>query len=157
MKKKKSNLDEMQEQELLKIEHNGCWLAFWLLLAAILVQIVAFPGDMKTVTAEWIIFMILCGYVGVACMRRGIWDRKIAPTGKNNVIASLIGGGGVAVISFLLPYFHTHEAMASLVIALLAGAVSFGLCLLALTLASRATQKRMKALEEESDEESDEE
>ena len=29
---KKSNLDEMQEQELLKIEHNGCWLAFWGLL-----------------------------------------------------------------------------------------------------------------------------
>ena len=22
---KKNNLDEMQEQELLKIEHNGCW------------------------------------------------------------------------------------------------------------------------------------
>ena len=30
---KKNNLDEMQEQELLKIEHNGCWLAFWGLLA----------------------------------------------------------------------------------------------------------------------------
>ena len=29
---KKSNLDEIQEQELLKIEHNGCWLAFWGLL-----------------------------------------------------------------------------------------------------------------------------
>ena len=29
--KKKSNLDEMQELELLKIEHNGCWLAFWCL------------------------------------------------------------------------------------------------------------------------------
>ena len=29
---KKSNLDEMQEQELLKVEHNGCWIAFWGLL-----------------------------------------------------------------------------------------------------------------------------
>ena len=30
----KNNLDEMQEQKLLHIEHNGCWLAFWALLAA---------------------------------------------------------------------------------------------------------------------------
>ena len=26
MKKTKSNLDELQELKLLKIEHNGCWL-----------------------------------------------------------------------------------------------------------------------------------
>ena len=36
MKNKKSNLDERQEQGLLKIEHNGCWLAFWGLLIAML-------------------------------------------------------------------------------------------------------------------------
>lgn len=29
MKKNKSNLDERQELKLLKIEHNGCWFAFW--------------------------------------------------------------------------------------------------------------------------------
>ncbi len=28
MKKKKSNLDEMQEQKLLQIEHNMAWLAW---------------------------------------------------------------------------------------------------------------------------------
>ena len=38
MKKTKSNLDELQELKLLKIEHNGCWLAFWGLLAVILTQ-----------------------------------------------------------------------------------------------------------------------
>ena len=37
MRRKKSNLDEMQEQELLKVEHNGCWIAFWGLLAAIII------------------------------------------------------------------------------------------------------------------------
>ena len=40
MKKTKSNLDELQELKLLKIEHNGCWLAFWGLLAVILTQII---------------------------------------------------------------------------------------------------------------------
>ena len=37
MKKTESNLDEMQEQKMLKIEHNGYWLGFWGLLAAILI------------------------------------------------------------------------------------------------------------------------
>ena len=41
---KKNNLDEMQEQELLKIEHNGCWLAFWLLFASMAVESFAFGG-----------------------------------------------------------------------------------------------------------------
>lgn len=29
MTKSKTNLDERQELKLLKIEHNGCLLAFW--------------------------------------------------------------------------------------------------------------------------------
>ena len=29
IRKMKSNLDERQELKLLKIEHNGCWIAFW--------------------------------------------------------------------------------------------------------------------------------
>ena len=37
---KKNNLDEMQEQELLKIEHNGYWLAFWGLLTAIVAEVI---------------------------------------------------------------------------------------------------------------------
>ena len=32
IRKMKSNLDERQELKLLKIEHNGCWIAFWGLL-----------------------------------------------------------------------------------------------------------------------------
>lgn len=29
MKKMKNKLDEMQEQKLLHIEHNGCWLQYF--------------------------------------------------------------------------------------------------------------------------------
>ena len=40
MKKgKKNRLDEMQEQKMLRIEHNCCWLAFFGLFAVILVQL----------------------------------------------------------------------------------------------------------------------
>ena len=73
---KKSNLDEMQEQELLKIEHKGCWLAFWGLLAAMAIQMVMrVPG--RQVLGEWIVFMVLCLYLCIACLRKGIWDRHL--------------------------------------------------------------------------------
>ncbi len=39
MKKRKNNLDERQEQRLLQIESSGFWLAFWGLLAAIVIQL----------------------------------------------------------------------------------------------------------------------
>ena len=42
MKNVKSNLDEMQEAKLLQIEHKGCWLAFWGLLAAMIVELFVF-------------------------------------------------------------------------------------------------------------------
>ena len=42
---KKNNLDEMQEQELLKIEHNGCWLAFWGMLAVMAIMIWGYFTD----------------------------------------------------------------------------------------------------------------
>ena len=62
---KKSNLDEMQEQELLKIEHNGCWLAFWGLLAVMAIQMVmGVPGTQML--GEWIVFMVLALYLVIA-------------------------------------------------------------------------------------------
>ena len=75
---KKSNLDEMQEQELLKVEHNGCWIAFWGLLIVIAVQSIAFRNiDFRMLAGEWAVFMVLAVYLSIACMRRGIWDRSI--------------------------------------------------------------------------------
>ena len=42
MKRMKNKLDEMQEQKLLHIEHNGCWFAFWALIVAMFVQMAVF-------------------------------------------------------------------------------------------------------------------
>lgn len=52
MKKNKSNLDERQELKLLKIEHNGCWFAFWGLLAVMLVQLLLGNNDAKNLAGE---------------------------------------------------------------------------------------------------------
>ena len=45
--KRTNNLDERQEQVLLRIEHNGCWLAFWGLLAALIAEQFIFGFDFR--------------------------------------------------------------------------------------------------------------
>ena len=86
MKRKKSNLDEMQEEKLLKVEHNGCWLAFWGLLAVMIIQGIAFGNkDFRTLAGEWIVFMALAVYLAVSCVRLGIWDRRLRMNAKRTL------------------------------------------------------------------------
>ena len=94
MKEKKNKLDERQEQALLKIEHNGCWLAFWGLLIAIFVQVIIYGYDFKQIAGEWIVFMVLCLYISTSCMKQGIWDRRLEPNPKTNLLLS----AGAAVV-----------------------------------------------------------
>ena len=60
MKNTKNNLDERQEQILLKIEHNSFWMAFWLLIAAMLIQEIVFKVDLRTFGGECLILLIVC-------------------------------------------------------------------------------------------------
>ena len=85
MKRKPSKLDEMQEQKLLHIEKNGCWLAFWMLLIAMAVQMmISGVGNFREIAGEWIVFMCLALYLVIDCMRNGIWDRRMEPDAKTN-------------------------------------------------------------------------
>lgn len=104
MKNKKSNLDERQEQELLKIEHNGCWLAFWGLLIAMAVQMVIYGYDvngMKAMIGEWVVFMILTLYIAIGCLKHNIWDRRFAADTKTNVITSILAGLGMGILNIV--------------------------------------------------------
>ena len=110
MKKRKNNLDEMQEQELLKIEHNGCWLAFWGLLAAILVQSFLFGKiDFRTMAGEWVVFMVLSLYLAVACVRKGIWDRSLKMNSRTNFIAALIAGAVMGLFNAVMIFRNYHK------------------------------------------------
>ncbi|MBQ1704295.1 MAG: hypothetical protein II028_00450 [Clostridia bacterium] len=154
MKQKKSNLDEMQEQKLLKIEHNGCWIAFWGLLAVILAQVVLTPDELREhlpriMTGEWIVFMVLSLYLGFACMKNGIWDRKLKPNAKTNLLASLLAGGAVAVFQVLYSYFRFHRLVVALGVAGVSALITVILCFLTLTVTARVTKKQQEKLEEE--------
>ena len=59
IRKMKSNLDERQELKLLKIEHNGCWIAFWGLLIVMAIQMIVGNDSIKNLAGEWAVFMSL--------------------------------------------------------------------------------------------------
>ncbi|MGC7869946.1 DUF6773 family protein [Desulfosporosinus sp. SYSU MS00001] len=146
---RKNNLDEMQENKLLNIEHNGMWLAFWGLLAVIMIQI-CLGADFKQFAGEWFIFMLLSIYTLISCIKNGIWDRRLKPNLKTNTFMSLLAGLAVFVIFGI--EFHVNNKHGLLVpSAALIGISTFFLCLAALQFSSYLYKKRKEALEQECD------
>ena len=154
---KKSNLDERQEQELLKIERNGFWLAFWLLVGALLVQQIFFLGDFRVNMGECIILLIISLYIAISCLKAGIWDRKLKADNKTNIIASLIAGLVMGVAMFLGVYKnHFDKPIGAISAGVFIAILVFVLCFIALTISKRAYEKKQAALEEESEEDIEE-
>ena len=144
---KKSNLDEMQEQALLKIEHNGCWLAFWGLLAAMALQMVMrVPG--RQMLGEWIVFMALSLYIVIACLRKGIWGRRLKAGWKTNLVGSVIAAVATGILVTLSnPYLS--EPLDYVLVAGLTGGFTFVLCLAALSVCTRLYRNRRNKLDKE--------
>ena len=152
MKTRKNKLDEMQEQQLLQIEHNGCWIAFWGLLAAMVVQVFLHGFDARSCAGEWIVFMVLALYMGISCARAGIWDRRLDMGWKTNLLVSLIAALATGLFMFAFSY-HNYD---SVPVALATGgfiAVFTGLlCFAGLQITARIIKKRQEALEQEPEE-----
>ena len=144
---KKSNLDEMQEQALLKIEHNGCWLAFWGLLAAMALQMVMrVPG--RQMLGEWIVFMALSLYIVIAFLRKGIWDRHLKANWKTNLIVSLLAAVATGIFVILSnPYLS--EPLDYVLVAGLTGGFTFVLCFAALSVCTKLYRNRRNKLDKE--------
>ncbi|SHJ82214.1 DUF6773 family protein [Hespellia stercorisuis] len=143
-KNNKSQLDEMQEQKLLKIEHNGCWLAFWGLLAVLAVQTFTGGEDMvKNTAGELIVFLCLCLYMLIACLRNGIWDRKFKPTMKTNLVFSVLGGMGMAIFYFIKSYVNYHKLAGSIATGIFMFISTF-ICCFVLFMATTAIYNKRK-------------
>lgn len=149
MKKNKSNLDEMQEQKLLKIEHNGYWLGFWGLLAAILIQSALDPGNIRAMVGEFVVFTLMGAYMVLDCMRNGIWDRKLKPNWQTNLKLSLLAGGLFGVYQAVRVYLRLHLLLGAAVTLVISAALIFVLCFGGLQIASALTRRRKQHLEDE--------
>ncbi len=145
---KKSNLDEMQEQALLKIEHNGCCLAFWGLLAAMGIQmLLKVPG--KAMLGEWIVFVALCVYLLAACLRQGIWDRHLKANPKTNLVVSAVAAVAVSIFFGVLFRENASEPLDYLLISAIPGITVFILCFALMTVCSALYKKRRDKLDRE--------
>ena len=150
MKERKSNLDERQEQMLLQIEHKGCWLAFWGLLAAMVVQILIYGFEWKAVAGEWVVFMVLCTYIGFACEKNGIWDRRLKPDARTNFLVALIAGLVFGALMFFVVFRNYPDKIGgSIAAGVFAAAGVFFSCFLALQISARSFRKRVEKLERE--------
>ena len=152
MRKFSSNLDELQEQKALRVERNGAWLAFWGLLAAILIQSAFGIGNM---IGEWIVFMFLALYMAIDFLRKGIWSRSLQPTGKNNLLMSLIPATLLSILYLASSYVKYHSLGGSLATALIMFVSSFLLIYFALSLSLFAYKKKVAKLEQELPEDND--
>ncbi len=113
--KKNNNLDEMQEQKLLHIEHNMAWLAFWGLFTSILGHILFLGAEgLRYLLGEWLVFMCLCIYSLVDCIRNGIWDRRIRPDDKKkSLLLCFAVCASFSAVMGIVAYRNTGELLAS--------------------------------------------
>lgn len=152
-KMKKTQLDEMQEQKLLKIEHNGCWFAFWGLLAIIFIQILLDHGNAgQNVAGEWIVFMCLCIYMLIACLKNGIWDRRFKPTLKTNAALSAGGAAAVAIFNSVISYVRYHKMAGSIATGIFMFVMTFVICMIMFIITTMIYKKRKEKLEDMDDE-----
>lgn len=135
---KHSQLDEMQEQKLCKLESRGFWLLWWGLLAVIIVQSLMGRSGQELV-AELGLFMLSCLYMAVECIRNGIWDRHFKPNACANAIGSAVAGLGLFAYDFLKIGYWPG--------ALYAGAFTTLVCFIVLQFITWIYQKRHNQLE----------
>lgn len=152
MKLRKSKLDEQQERKLLEIESRGCWMAFWGLLLALIVESVMIK-DPRAIIGEWILFMGLALYLAISCTRAGIWDRRMDMSQRTCVLTSLIAGACVVVFTFGFTFVRSHKPIGSLCAAAIMGLIAFVVCYLLLRLMARITKKRQDELNAEPEDE----
>ena len=140
---KQNQLDEMQEQTLRKIESRSFWLLWWGLLALIAFQ--GFIGiSPNAILGELLLHLLVSLYMVAECIRNGIWDRHIRPTLAANLAGALIGGGAVAVLTFLRNSYWPG--------ALIAGAFTGLLVFFALQVTVGMYKKRHQQLEKTEEE-----
>ncbi len=142
-RKTKNNLDEMQEQKLLGIERTGFWLAFFGLGAAIMIQLTVSGFVLQNIIGEFIIFMFLAIYIVGACIKNGIWDRKLKADPITNLMASLIAGSVAGIYTGVTSYIRFKALPGTLGIILIVFVLTFGITFALLSIATYFYKKRV--------------
>lgn len=150
MKKMKNNLDERQEKQLLHIEKNGCWFAFWALVASIFIQQSIFGiTDFKSIGGEFIVFMILAIYIGAACLKNGIWDRHLKANPKTNFTISVIAAILSSILVSIINHINFEEWKFSVITFVITTIFIFIICFMLMSFTTMIYRKQLEKLENE--------
>lgn len=105
-------IDERQRADLRRVESYGYWIAFWLLLASVIVKSVIIGRPKEEWLTEWVIFMILAVYNVVSLAWIGVWsENSPKPTFASSVSSSLLGNLGFSVIYTAGTWLHSGRTM----------------------------------------------
>ena len=149
----KSKLDEMQEQNLRKLESWGFWLTWGALLLSIMIQMLIYKEEAgKYLKGEWIVFMASNLYMVIGCVRLGIWSRRGIPSFKSLCLISLLAGLVTGIFVAVYNYLIYGDVLTALATVILASLFTFVLCLLVLVVSVSAYKKRRQKLDSEGDE-----
>ena len=144
----KYKLDEQLEQKLLKIESRGFYLAYiGLLIEMVAKMLLARSAHMPT--GEWVLFMLLSGYLIVECTRVGIWDRRLDMSRRTSLIVSLAAALLTGAVMALVVYLRSKDPLDALVACAFATLVTFVLCYLCQRLGVILVRKRQEKLNAE--------
>ena len=124
---RKDKLDEQQEQKLLKIESRGLYLAYLSLLAVMIVEILI-GDDQRLAVGEWVVFMLVSGYLLVACTRAGIWDRRLDLSRRTSALIALVATLLTGAVTGLAAFLKHGTAPVSLPVSALLWFGCAGLC-----------------------------
>ena len=151
-KRTPSQLDEMQQAKLLKINSNGMNLCYIGLLAAILIQWLA-RRDFSAIMGEVIVFFLLVFYITGASIYEGLWSSKVKPSIRSNLLISLIPAAAVGILLFLRNALSADAStvLSAPVILLLMG-IAYALCMAVLSALLCLYNRRRSVLDEQENE-----
>ena len=150
MWKKRNNLDEQQELQMLKIESRGFWIAFWGSLLVFFVQALS-GGSAISVISSWVLFMAITCYISIASIKAGIWDRHMDMSRKTCVVVSFIAAVITGTFETLLLSRHAGLSARLFAVGAAVFAVTFILCYIALRVTAKVVKNRQNKLNAEPD------
>lgn len=149
--KKKNNLDEFQEQKLLHIEKDSFWILYALLIGVIVVQM-AMGGEPVDVAGELFSFLVISLVVVVRCIRNGLWDRRMKPDRRTNLLMSVIAGMATFLLTCLIIIrVHGGTVKTAVIYSMITAVCTLIVTYLVMSVLGKVYKKRLQQLEGKED------
>ena len=150
-KNRRNNLDEMQNQKLMKLEEYGFWGMFWALLTAIVIQLIT-GGTIRNIAGEIIVLLIGSIFICAATLKNGIWTRQSTPTKKGNAGTSIFPAIAVGILNAIKISKNGQWDSSSILIMVVLMVVVYIACFSILELFRMAYNKQRSKLDDINDE-----